>query len=115
MDDMNNSGCCEIRPLDAMNHSRFRILWKKSASWTQASKCYEKVRAMDDIKDFGLWTRGSRRNEQLRVMDDMNDSRSYQFKPLDVVNQLGLWMTLTTLGHELSALDTMNTLGLWLR
>ena len=47
-------------------------------------------------------------------MNDMNDLGSYQFKPLDVVNHLGLWMTLTTLGREFSALDTMNTLGLWL-
>ena len=47
-------------------------------------------------------------------MDDMNDSRSCQFKPLDAMNLLGLWMTLTTPGRELSALDTMNTLGLWL-
>ena len=47
-------------------------------------------------------------------MDDMNDSRSCQFKPLDVVNHLGLWMTLTTLGHELSTVDTMNTSRLWL-
>ena len=47
-------------------------------------------------------------------MDDMNDSRSCQFKPLDAMNLLGLCMTLTTPGRELSALDTMNTLGLWL-
>ena len=48
------------------------------------------VRAMDDMKDFGLWALGFRRNEQLKAMDDMNDSRSYQFMPLDVVNCLGL-------------------------
>ena len=47
-------------------------------------------------------------------MDDLNDLGSHQFRPLDIVNHLGLWMTLTTLGHELYALDTMNTSGLWL-
>ena len=47
-------------------------------------------------------------------MDDLNDLGFHQFRPLDVVNCLGLWMTVTTLGRELSALDTMNTLGLWL-
>ena len=87
---------------------------KKSTSWAQASECYERVKAMDDIKHFRLWTQGFRRNEQLKVMDDMNDSGSYQFRPLDVVIRLGLWMTLTTLGHELSTLDTINTSGLWL-
>ena len=69
---------------------------------------------MDDMKDFGLWSLGSKSNEQLKVIDDLNDSGSHQFKPLDVVNHLGLWMTLTTLGREFSTLDTMNTLGLWL-
>ena len=47
-------------------------------------------------------------------MDDMNNLGSSQFRPLDVVNRLGLWMTLMTLDHELSTLDTMNTSGLWL-
>ena len=47
-------------------------------------------------------------------MDDMNDLRSCQFRPLDAVNHLGLWMTLMTPGHELSTLDTMNASGLWL-
>ena len=45
-------------------------------------------------------------------MDVLNDLGSHQFRPLDVVNHLGLWMSLTTLGDELSALDTMNTSGL---
>ena len=44
----------------------------------------------------------------------MKDSRSCQFRPLDDVNRLGLWMTLMTTGRKLSTLDTMNTLGLWL-
>ena len=46
-------------------------------------------------------------------MDDLNDLGFHQFRPLDVVNCLGLWMTVTTLGRELSTLDTMNTLELW--
>ena len=44
----------------------------------------------------------------------MNESGSCQFRPLYVVKHLGLWMTLTTLGHELSALDTMDISELWL-
>ena len=44
----------------------------------------------------------------------MNELGSHQFKSLDVVNRLGLWMTLMTLSYELITLDTMNTLGLWL-
>ena len=44
----------------------------------------------------------------------MNDLGSRQFKPLDVVNYLGLWMTIMTLGHEINTLDTMNISGLWL-
>ena len=48
------------------------------------------------------------------ALEAMNNSGSYQFKPLNFVNCLGLWMTLTALDHELSALDTMDTSGLWL-
>ena len=44
----------------------------------------------------------------------MHNSGSYQFRALDAVNCLGLWMTLITLGHELSALDTMDISELWL-
>ena len=29
------------------------------------------------------------------------------------MNNLGLWMTYTTLGYELKALDVMNNLELW--
>ena len=47
-------------------------------------------------------------------MDDMNELESSQFRPLNAMNRLGLQMTLTTLGRELSALDTMNTSRLWL-
>ena len=47
-------------------------------------------------------------------MDDLNELGSHQFRPLDVVNYLGLWMTLMTLGRELRALDAMNNLGLWM-
>ena len=31
-------------------------------------------------------------------MDDLNELGSQQFRPLDDVNYLGLWMTLKTLG-----------------
>ena len=33
---------------------------------------------------------------------------------LDAINSSGLWMTQTTLGHELKALESMNTSWLWL-
>ena len=44
----------------------------------------------------------------------MNDSGSFQFRPLDAMNRLVLWMTLMTPGHEPSTLDIMNTSRLWL-
>ena len=37
----------------------------------------------------------------------------YELRALDVMNNLGLWMTYTTLGYELKALDVMNNLELW--
>ena len=42
-------------------------------------------------------------------MNDTNDSGSYQFRLVDAMSRLGLWMTLTTMGRDLSTLDTMNT------
>ena len=34
-------------------------------------------------------------------------------KPLDGMNNLRLWMTMKTQGHELKALDTINNSRLW--
>ena len=30
--------------------------------------------------------------EQLNFVDDMNDLESYELRPLDAINNLGLWM-----------------------
>ena len=82
---------------------------KDFTSWAQDIECCEWVMVMIDMKDFRLWAQGSKSNEQLKVMDDMNELGYSQFRPLNAMNHLGLWMTLTTLGRELSALDTMNS------
>ena len=59
-----------------------------------------------------LWAQGSRFYEQLKVVDDMNNSWSYELKPLDAMNDLGLWKIWMILGCEHQALNAMNTLGL---
>ena len=45
---------------------------------------------MDEINESLLWAQGSRFYEQLKVVDDMNNSWSYELKPLDAMNNLGL-------------------------
>ena len=37
-----------------------------------------------------------------------------ELRTLDVINSLGLWITLATLGRELKALDAMSNTRLWL-
>ena len=39
--------------------------------WGQGSRCYEQLKAMDDMNNSGSWAQGSRCYEQLRVIDDM--------------------------------------------
>ena len=44
----------------------------------------------------------------------MNDSGSCEPRPLDAMNNLGLRMIQTILGHELMSLNVMNSSGLWM-
>ena len=46
--------------------------------------------------------------ELLIVVDDMNDSVSYDLRPLDAINRLGLWMLIMILHHVLKAMDAIN-------
>ena len=43
-----------------------------SKSFAQGSKCYEQIKGVADIDDFGSWAQGSRWYEQLTVLDYMN-------------------------------------------
>ena len=63
--------------IDDMNHS---------GSYAHGSRCYEKIRVVDNMNNYGSWAKGSKCYEQLRVVDEMNDSRSYEFRALDVMN-----------------------------
>ena len=42
-----------LKPLEAMNNS-----W--STLWAQISRCYEQLRAIDDMKDFRSWAQRTR-------------------------------------------------------
>ena len=63
---------------------------------------------MDYMSYYRSWAQGSGWYEQLKVVNDMNDLGSRELKPLDVMNNSGLWMIWKILGHELEALETMN-------
>ena len=68
---------------------------------------------MVDLNNFESWAQGSRCYEQLIVVDDMNDSVSYDFRPSEAVNHLGLWMLITILHHARKPLYAMNNPRLW--
>ena len=44
-------------------------------SRTQGTRCYEKLKVVDDMNDSGLRVKGSRYYGELRVMVDMKDFR----------------------------------------
>ena len=50
LDDMNDSVSHDLKSLDSMNSSRQRII--------SMIRCYEKLMAMDDVKDSRLWAQG---------------------------------------------------------
>ena len=57
-------------------------------SWLRTSgfSCYEQLRVVVDINDFGLWAQGSKYYEQLRVVDDMIELETCELKPIDGMN-----------------------------
>ena len=59
------------------------------------------------MNGFGSWAYGNKWYEQLRIVDDMNEL-GLDLKTLDAMNILGLLMTWSNLGRELSVVDTMN-------
>ena len=66
------------------------------------------------MNDSKSWAEGSRCYEQLKVMDDMNILGSYEMRPLDAMNNLGIRMIWMILGHKPMSLNVMNNLGLWM-
>ena len=45
-----------------------------SKSYTQGSRCYEKLKTMDHMKESMSLSQGSSCNEKLKDVDDMNNS-----------------------------------------
>ena len=54
--------------------------------WVMASRFYEELRVVADMKGFGFCTQGSRSYEQLKVMDNMNDLGCRELSFLDFMN-----------------------------
>ena len=77
VDDMNDSGSLELKPLDGMNNLGVWMIWTILGHETMNIKCYEQHRVIVDMNDSRSWGQGSRCYEQLKVVDDMNDFRSW--------------------------------------
>ena len=58
----------QFRVVDDMNDFR---------SWDEATKYSEQIKAIIDLKAYGLGALGSTFYEQLRVVVNMNDSKSW--------------------------------------
>ena len=61
---------------------------------------------MEDMNDSDSWSQGSRCYEKLKAMVDMNVF-DRELKALDALNNSRLWMTWPNPGYELRALDIM--------
>ena len=73
INDMNDLGLHELRPIDAMNRSRLWMIWTILCHELKPLDCYELLRDVKDMNDYRSWAQGSRHYEQLRVAINMND------------------------------------------
>ena len=92
---------------------------KESRSGAKGCRCHTQVWVVDHMKDFRLWVEGSRWYEQLKVVDDMSDSRSWalayiyykQFRVVVDMNNFGLW---TQGSRCFEQLKVINCSRLWM-
>ena len=61
------------------------------------------------MNDSMSWAQGSRCYEQLRAMDDINNSGFTELKTLDVINNSSLYMIWMIMGYNIKALNAMNS------
>ena len=82
LDTMNNLGLwltwktsgCVLKALDAMNNSALSMTWKTLGCEFRALNAMNNS-VVDDMKDFGSWGHDSRCYEHLKAVDDMNEIR----------------------------------------
>ena len=106
MDHTNNLGSYELRPLDAMNNIRLRIIQMILG---------HKPMIQNAMNNSGFWITWMTPGHKLKVLDDMNNSRSLNLKPLDAMNNSRLRMTWTILCYEPLTLNAMNSSGLCMK
>ena len=86
VEDMNDSGSYELRPLDVMNSLRLWMIWTILSCQPMA------LNAMNNLGEWMTWK-----------------SLGYELKALDAMNNSELWLTYASTGCELKALDYMNS------
>ena len=87
------------------------VVLNDSESCAQGSRCYEQLKAMDDMNNSWSWTYDSKYYDNSMLwMAWATPGR--ELRALDATNNLGLWLTSMTLGHEPRALDAMHNLVL---
>ena len=76
---------------------------------TPSRELHEQLKAMDDMNYPRSWAQCY---ELLKVVDDMNNSGSRELRPLNAMNNSGLWIIWMILGFEDKTLNVMNNIGL---
>ena len=84
-----------------------------SRSCAYSSRCYEQLKAMDDMCHSGSWAQGYGCFERLSIVNDMNYLISRELRPLDTMSNLGLCMILMIMCHHLRVVDDMNDSEFW--
>ena len=112
VDDMDNLGCCELKPQDAINNSWLRMILMNLG---------HEPMALIAINSSKLWMTWMTLGRELKAPDVMNNSRLCMTRitlgrgllALDAMNILDLLMTWMTQGHLLRALNAISRSSLW--
>lgn len=112
VNDINDSGSHELHTLNVVNNSTLWMIWTIPG---------RKPSALDGMNNSGLWMTWTTPGrelfswyDQLKAIDDVNDLESHEYKALDASNNLGLCMIWMILEWELKVLDVVNTSRLWM-
>ena len=76
--------------------------------WAQASRCYEQLKAKDDINISWSWAYNFKWYEQLGIVDDMNNSNLLAQATI-VMHSSGLSLAWMILSCELRTIDAMKS------
>ena len=115
MDDIDDLGSRELRPVDVINCYRLWMIW--------TILCHE-IKLLDAINYFRQWKTWTTQGRELEALDATNKPGLWMtwtipghgIRPLDFIYSSSLWFTSKNRSYELRALNAMNKIGMsWAR